>query len=460
MKKLNLNFKARWLLLPLVLITIGVNRVWADPTLLFQETFGVGNGSSARAWDMSYADQSGVLAVYSGVSSYTVTNAKQTKNNTNAALNTTANNTEATFIVGPLDVSSYESLSVTFDWSAGTTAGQTYYSKLWYATSDGGSYTEITKTSGTNTTSLSEQSFTSIPVAAQVNTLYLKVTWKAQNTNSMIDNFRLYGIEPSKSLVSIAKKTDASKIKYIAGEKFNPAGLVITATYDDTSTEDIAYTGNEDKFSFSPTTSTALTTLNTSVTVTYGGQTCSQSINVYAITLQAKDQDGNAIPGGGPGAPSFNGDNSRVTAAANAANYVFMEWVVTNATASTTTASPSTLSNPTEAVTVTAKYYKPISVTWKVKGTAWTPATLGTASVGYNTAWSELTLPTDPTTGDGCGQKFMGWISGTIATPLVKGTDDAAISALNLLTSANKSGKTTKITTTTEFNAVFADYAE
>ena len=266
----------------------------------------------------------------------------------------------------------------------------------------------------------------------------------------------------TKSLSSIAKKTDATKTAYIEGEKFNPAGLVITATYSDASTEDIAYTGNEALFSFSPSTSTALTTSNTSVTVTYGGQTCSQSINVYSITLQAKDEDGNTMGVGAPGAPTFTAATRTITAAASAANYVFKEWVVTNASATSTSTTPTTITSaaPSGNVTVTAKYYKPINVYWKVKGVAWTPATAGTSAVGYNTAWSSLTLPTDPTTSDGCGDKFMGWTPGTIATPLDKDDDADAISDLNLLNSGNKSGKTTKITTTTTFHAVFADYTK
>jgi hypothetical protein len=95
-----------------------------------------------------------------------------------------------------------------------------------------------------------------------------------------------------------------------------------------------------------------------------------------------------------------------------------------------------------------------------VKGVAWTPAQLGTSAVGYNTAWSALTLPTDPTTSDGCGDKFIGWVTEPIDTPLEKGTDDAEINALNILNSGNKSGKTKKITTETTFHAVFADYTK
>ena len=177
-----------------LLFIVGAGPMWGDETLLFQETFGVGDGDGARTWDMDYADQSGVSAVY-GDATYTVTSAKQTKNSTNASLNTVANNTEATFVAGPLDVSDYESLKVVYDWQAGTTANKTYYTKLYYKTAADGSYTEITKASGTNTTTFSAQTFSSIPAAAEVSTLYLKVAWKSENVSSMIDNFKLYGTE-------------------------------------------------------------------------------------------------------------------------------------------------------------------------------------------------------------------------------------------------------------------------
>ena len=85
-------------------------------------------------------------------------------------------------------------------------------------------------------------------------------------------------------LSSIAVSTEPTKTTYTAGETFNPAGLVITKTMSDSSTSDVAYSGNEDDFTFSPTTSTALDASNTSVTITYGGKTTNQAITVNRIT--------------------------------------------------------------------------------------------------------------------------------------------------------------------------------
>lgn len=85
-----------------------------------------------------------------------------------------------------------------------------------------------------------------------------------------------------KSLSSIAVKTAPTKTTYEAGEYFDPTGLVITATYSDSTTSDISYSSNPSAFTFSPTTSTALTTSDVSVSITYGGKLTSQAITVSA----------------------------------------------------------------------------------------------------------------------------------------------------------------------------------
>lgn len=86
----------------------------------------------------------------------------------------------------------------------------------------------------------------------------------------------------TKTLSSIAVKTAPTTTTYFEGQKFNPAGLVITATYDDTTTEDIAYSSNESKFTFAPTLATALKISDVNVQITYGGQNCNQAITVNA----------------------------------------------------------------------------------------------------------------------------------------------------------------------------------
>jgi hypothetical protein len=90
--------------------------------------------------------------------------------------------------------------------------------------------------------------------------------------------FRLYKYQTA-TLSSISVKT-SPKTSYIQGDYFDPTGLVITRTYSDSTSNDYAYAGHTSEFTFSPTTSTSLTTSHTSVTITYGGKSTSLAISV------------------------------------------------------------------------------------------------------------------------------------------------------------------------------------
>ena len=93
------------------------------------------------------------------------------------------------------------------------------------------------------------------------------------------------GASVSKTVSSITVKTAPTKTSYTAGENFAPAGLVLRVTYTDSTTDDITYSSsNASSFTFNPSTSTALTVSNTSVTITYGGKSCTQAITVSAAT--------------------------------------------------------------------------------------------------------------------------------------------------------------------------------
>lgn len=88
--------------------------------------------------------------------------------------------------------------------------------------------------------------------------------------------------EEAKTLSSISVSNAPTKTTYTAGEYFDPTGLVITRTYSDSTSDTYTYASHTSEFTFSPTTSTALTTSNTSVTITYGGKSCNQAITVNA----------------------------------------------------------------------------------------------------------------------------------------------------------------------------------
>ena len=134
-----------------------------------------------------------------------------------------------------------------------------------------------------------------------------------------------------KAVSSIAIKTAPSKTVYESGETFDPTGLVVTATYGDNTTSDIYYAISPSSFSFSPSTSTLLTTSNTSVTITYGGKSCSQAITVSeAKTLSSISISGyntNFVEGdtfafGGTVTAHYSdGDSSNVTEDATFSGY-------------------------------------------------------------------------------------------------------------------------------------------
>ena len=97
----------------------------------------------------------------------------------------------------------------------------------------------------------------------------------------------------AKQVTDIAIKTAPTKTAYIESEKFDPTGLVITVSYDNGTSEEIAYSDNSG-ITFAPTAE--LTTADTKVTITYGGKTAEQ-----AITVSKKSSGGSS---GGSSRPS------------------------------------------------------------------------------------------------------------------------------------------------------------
>ena len=181
--------------------------MWADPTVLFHETFG-DNSSSARVWQDSYSVKSGIAPVYEEAY-YSITNAKQTKNtggSTGSGLNQTSTSSDGVFIVGPLNVAGYNGLTLKYQWKAGSVKG-TYFTSASYATSVSGAFTTI-KTIG-NTTGATSGGATSfvecsydIPAAACVSTLYLKIIYNTSNTSAVIDEVDLSCEGPSLPVTS------------------------------------------------------------------------------------------------------------------------------------------------------------------------------------------------------------------------------------------------------------------
>ncbi len=97
--------------------------------------------------------------------------------------------------------------------------------------------------------------------------------------------YKVPGSSSTKTLSSISVSTAPTKTSYYAGQTFDPTGLAIRRDYSDSTSDTYTYANHTNEFSFTPSTSTALTTSNTSVTITYGGKSTTQSISVSAVTL-------------------------------------------------------------------------------------------------------------------------------------------------------------------------------
>jgi len=263
------------MMLVAVMCAAFAGQAWGqDPIVLFHETFG-NNTTSARAWIDTYSVKTGVSPVYSGAS-YTVTNAKQSKNtmgygSTSSAL-VSGQGTVGSFIVGPLDASSYSSLAVSnyFGMSSSTWNSTYSYMKLSYST-DGSSYTEVLRSGSnpsgavSNNNNLVQASYT-LPGAAQSSTLYLKFEFYCYQLNkksqeigqAYFDEVELTGVAGSDPSSDAAFATPAPSLDLRSGN-----------TYSQVATTAVGYTGS---VTYSLSANTAGATIDGStVTVSQAG---------------------------------------------------------------------------------------------------------------------------------------------------------------------------------------------
>ena len=104
----------------------------------------------------------------------------------------------------------------------------------------------------------------------------VQFSFAAQNRASKI----AITLAKQKTLTSIAVTTSPTKTAYKIGETLDLAGIVVTGTYDDSSTEDVT-----SKCTFSPSNGATLGTAgNQNVTVTYGGKEATQAITVASVS--------------------------------------------------------------------------------------------------------------------------------------------------------------------------------
>ncbi|MBR2165551.1 MAG: chitobiase/beta-hexosaminidase C-terminal domain-containing protein [Paludibacteraceae bacterium] len=227
-----------------------------------------------------------------------------------------------------------------------------------------------------------------------------------------------------KDVKSISVQTAPTKLTYCAGDMFDPTGLVIRVTYTDDSYENVAYSGHESDFSFTPSTSTALTTGNTSVIITYrSDKTTTQAITVntaYTITLTGSG----TVTGG-----TISADNSSACAgstitltATPSTHYTFSSWNVTSG-GSPVTVTSNQFTMPSGNVTVNATFTEDAYRTVVFKSNKQALFDDGGSATTFDgtNKWKQKVYltekpvwPTDLISGQACdatSTEFKGWVA-------------------------------------------------
>ncbi len=249
-------------------------------------------------------------------------------------------------------------------------------------------------------------------------------------------------------LQSIAITTQPTTRKYFAGETFSSTGAVVTATMGDGSTKAVTASAT-----WTPAGALSAGTGQT-VTASYteGGinQTATTTIDVYSVTVNKVNEDGDAIDVAGVTATWTVGTKA-LAAGVGSTKYAFKQWEVTGASIGSTSSANTTLSNPTANVVVNAVFWKPRVVKWSVNGNDSYNTGGPTTEVAYNGTIS--TIPTAPS-GLVCASTFVAWTDAAHNNgQTAKASDSYYGSAL--YTDAGDFPNITAATTT--FYAVFAE---
>lgn len=91
---------------------------------------------------------------------------------------------------------------------------------------------------------------------------------------------------PAVTITGVSLLNSPTKAEYTVGECFAPSGLSVTVSKSDSSSYNVAYLGNEEDFSFSPSLTTPLTEEITTVTATYEGFNVSIPVTVSEETTK------------------------------------------------------------------------------------------------------------------------------------------------------------------------------
>lgn len=224
---------------------------------------------------------------------------------------------------------------------------------------------------------------------------------------------------PAANLTSIAVSGTPTKTTYFDGEPFDPTGLVVTATYEDESTEVVT---SRVEWTFNPET-LILGTTEVNVTATYGEKTASKTVAVTVAEVQKYNVtwnvNGNDYTEGNPTTEVVEGEKVEVLPAAPASivGLVFMGW--TNEAVTSQEAAPAVLftsAADAPAVTADVTYY---AVFAAQAGAGWTRVTaLGDITEGsYVIKNADFVLPSSNTgSGEAPGKVLAPSITGNVIT--------------------------------------------
>lgn len=237
------------------------------------ETSGGGSGSYTYGWETTDDDspwEFGNLSSSSAdISAHAGSAYGRTANTATAYIQTTD------VIAAPTSISFFCSKT-----SNNTT------SSSWYVqvSEDGDDWDDVDDFSATSMSKGSWNNSGSVDLSSYSN-VYVRIYYSGSTAIRALDDVTLtygggstttYTTSPEcKTLDDIAVTKAPTKTTYTEGETFDPAGMVVTATYTDHTTAPI--TG----YTYSPTGALAVGT--TSITISYGGKTTTQPITVNAI---------------------------------------------------------------------------------------------------------------------------------------------------------------------------------
>lgn len=205
------------------------------------------------------------------------------------------------------------------------------------------------------------------------------------------------------TLESIAVTTQP-RTTYWVGESFNPANMVITATYSNGTTKTISDITASDKKGVSWTPDGALATSDTSITITYGGKTTTVTVTVNVPTVESitvEPSNMTYTPG-----DLFNPIGMVITATYS--DNVKTETIDSNYEAKGVTWEPTTIAADTKEVTIkyqgkeaevsitlTPPTLEGIKVDWSTEATYYTGDSIGKSGIATVTA--DYSYGVDPT---------------------------------------------------------------